>query len=97
ITVCHFPPGRSKWNNIEHRLFSHITMNWRGRPLISHEVVVNLVGATKTRSGLKVHAHRDRAASCPTGLSVTDAQLAAVPLRPHQWHRDWNYTVAPRK
>ncbi|MGH2652502.1 MAG: ISAzo13 family transposase, partial [Actinomycetota bacterium] len=67
ITVCHFPPGRSKWNNIEHRLFSHITMNWRGRPLISHEVVVNLIGATKTRSGLKVHAHRDRA-SYPTGL-----------------------------
>ncbi|MGH2705450.1 MAG: ISAzo13-like element transposase-related protein, partial [Actinomycetota bacterium] len=60
------------------------------------EVVVNLIGATKTRSGLKVHAHRDRA-SYPTGLSVTDAQLAAVPSDPHQWHRDWNYTVAPRK
>jgi len=95
ITVCHLPPGTSKWNKIEHRLFSAITMNWRGRPLTSHEVVVNLIGATTNRAGLKVHAHRDTG-SYPHGITVTDAELAAVPVTPHTFHGDWNYTVHPR-
>jgi transposase len=92
ITVCHLPPGTSKWNRIEHRLFSHISMNWRGRPLTSHEVVVNLIGATKTRKGLNVHAELDRR-SYPTGTKVSDAELAAVPVVPHAFHGEWNYTI----
>jgi len=92
ITVCHFPPGTSKWNRIEHRLFAHISMNWRGRPLTSHETVVDLIGATTTRTGLKVRAELDRGAY-PTGVKVPDKDLAAVPLQPHDWHGDWNYTV----
>jgi len=92
ITVCHFPPGTSKWNRIEHRLFSHISMNWRGRPLTSHETVVDLIGATTTRTGLKVRAELDRGAY-PTGVKVADKDLAAVPLQRHDWHGDWNYTV----
>jgi Rhodopirellula transposase DDE domain len=92
VTVCHFPPGTSKWNRIEHRLFSHISMNWRGRPLTSHETVVDLVGATTTRTGLKVPAELDRGAY-PTGVKVADTDLAAVPLQRHHWHGDWNYTV----
>jgi len=95
ITVCHFPPGTSKWNKIEHRLFSAITMNWRGRPLTSHEVVVNLIGATTNTKGLKVQAHRDTA-SYPLGVKVTKAELAAVPVTAHEFHGDWNYTVHPR-
>jgi hypothetical protein len=94
ITVCHFPPGTSKWNKIEHRLFSHISTNWRGRPLISHEVIVELIGATRTRSGLRVHAELDRG-SYPLGVKVSDRELAAVPLRRHDWHGEWNYTVLP--
>jgi hypothetical protein len=94
ITVCHFPPGTSKWNKIEHRLFSHISMNWRGRPLISHEVIVELIGATRTRSGLRVHAELDWD-SYPLGVKVSDRELAAVPLRRHDWHGEWNYTVLP--
>jgi hypothetical protein len=96
ITVCHFPPGTSKWNKIEHRLFSHISMNWRGRPLTSHEVVVDLIAGTTTRTGLKVRAELDRA-SYPKGIAVTDEQLAAVPLQRHEWHGDWNYTVTGRQ
>jgi hypothetical protein len=92
ITVCHFPPGTSKWNRIEHRLFAHISMNWRGRPLTSHETVVDLIGATTTRTGLKVRAELDRG-SYPTGVKVADTDLAAVPLQRHDWHGDWNYTV----
>ncbi len=95
ITVCHLPPGTSKWNKIEHRLFSHISTNWRGRPLTSHEVIVDLIGATTTRQGLRVHAERDVNAY-PKGVSVTDAELAAVSVRPHDFHGDWNYTIAPR-
>jgi transposase len=91
ITVCHFPPGTSKWNRIEHRLFSHISMNWRGRPLTSHEVVVNLVAATTTSTGLVVRAERDEG-SYPTGTKVTDAELAAVPREAHKFHGEWNYT-----
>jgi Rhodopirellula transposase DDE domain len=92
ITVCHFPPGTSKWNRIEHRLWSHVSMNWRGRPLTSHEVVVNLIGATKTRSGLKVRAHLDHG-SYPIGKTISDKQLAAVQINPHPFHGEWNYTV----
>jgi len=92
ITVCHFPPGTSKWNRIEHRLFSHISMNWRGRPLTSHEVVVDLIAATTTRTGLKVRAERDTGIY-PKGIKVTDAELAAVPLTGHAFHGEWNYTI----
>ena len=95
VTVCHLPPGTSKWNKIEHRLFSHITMNWRGRPLISHEVVVELLTATTTRQGLRVQAQRDEG-SYPTKTKVSDEQLAAVRLAPHSFHGEWNYTITPR-
>jgi transposase len=94
ITVCHLPPGTSKWNKIEHRLFSHISMNWRGRPLESHEVVVDLIAATTTRTGLKVHAELDDA-SYPKGVKITDTQMAALPLQRHPFHPDWNYTLLP--
>jgi transposase len=94
ITVCHFPPGTSKWNKIEHRLFSHITMNWRGRPLTSYEVIVASIAATTTRTGLLVHAELDTAAY-PTGTQVSDAQLGALPLDRHDWHGEWNYTLRP--
>jgi Rhodopirellula transposase DDE domain len=94
VTVCHFPPGTSKWNRIEHRLFSHISVNWRGRPLTSHEVVVALIGATTTATGLRVHAELD-AGSYPTGVQVSDQVLASLPLTAHDWHGQWNYTLAP--
>jgi hypothetical protein len=94
VTVCHFPPGTSKWNKIEHRLFSHISTNWRGRPLVSHEVIVKLIGATRTRSGLRVQAELDQG-NYPLGVKVSDRELAAVPLRRHDWHGEWNYTVLP--
>jgi len=95
ITVCHYPPGTSKWNKIEHRLFSHITMNWRGRPLTSHEVVVQLIAATTTRTGLTVKAELDRNAY-PTGIDVSDAELAAADVRGHKFHGEWNYDIAPK-
>ena len=94
ITVCHFPPGTTKWNKIEHRLFSYITMNWRGRPLTSHEVVVSSIAATTTGTGLTVHAELDPG-SYPTGQAVTDAEMDALPLARHDWHGDWNYTLRP--
>ena len=94
ITVCHFPPGTSKWNKVEHRLFSAITSNWRGRPLTSHEVVVQLIAATTTRTGLTVRAELDEGCY-PTGIKTTDAQLAAVPLTGHRFHPEWNYTIGP--
>jgi DNA-binding transcriptional regulator YdaS (Cro superfamily) len=93
VTVCHFPPGMSKWNKIEHRLFSHITMNWRGRPLTSHEVVVNNIAATRTRTGLRVHAELDTG-TYPVGLSVSREQLRSLPIEPHDQHGSWNYTIA---
>jgi transposase len=96
VTVCHFPPGTSKWNKVEHRLFSHITMNWRGRPLTSHEVVVQAIAATTTRTGLRVRAELDDR-EYETGAQVTDAQLKALPLARHDWHGDWNYTLLPRE
>ncbi|MEU7832864.1 ISAzo13 family transposase [Nonomuraea sp. NPDC049129] len=92
VTVCHFPPGTSKWNKIEHRLFSHITMNWRGRPLTSHEVVVNTIAATRTRTGLTVQAELDTG-SYPTGVAVTKAQVEALPIERHAHHGEWNYTI----
>jgi Rhodopirellula transposase DDE domain len=92
VTVCHFPPGTSKWNRIEHRLFSHITMNWRGRPLTSHEVVVNTIAATTTRAGLTVRAELDPG-TYDTGVKVSDEQMAGLPLDRHDWHGDWNYTL----
>ena len=85
VTVCHLPPGTSKWNRIEHCLFSHISMNWRGRPLVSHEVVVQLIGTTTTRTGLKAWG-RTRPGLLPTGIKVTDAELAAMPLTRHAFH-----------
>lgn len=95
VTVCHLPPGTSKWNKIEHRLFAHISMNWRGRPLVSHEVVVNLIGATTTREGLQVQAEQDTG-SYPTKIKVSDEDLAAVRLTPHAFHGEWNYTITPQ-
>jgi hypothetical protein len=94
ITVCHFPPGTSKWNKVEHRLFSHITMNWRGRPLTSHEVIVQTIAATTTATGLRVHAELDTSAY-GTGVKISDAQMSALPLSRHDWHGDWNYTLRP--
>ena len=96
ITVCHFPPGTSKWNKIEHRLFSHITHNWRGRPLTSHEVVLNSITATTTRTGLRVHAELDTG-TYPLGVTISDEQMATLPLRRHDWHGDWNYTLDPHQ
>ncbi|MFJ9543835.1 ISAzo13 family transposase [Streptomyces sp. NPDC101225] len=92
ITVCHLPPGTSKWNRIEHRLFSHITMNWRGRPLTSHEVIVESIAATTTQTGLTVHAELDTG-RYPTGIQVSDDEIAALPITRHRFHGDWNYTL----
>jgi len=94
ITCCHFPPGTSKWNKVEHRLFSHITMNWRGRPLTSHDIVINSIAATTTRTGLTVQARLDDG-TYPTGVKVTSAQMAALPVSRHPFHGDWNYTLHP--
>jgi len=93
ITACHYPPGTSKWNKIEHRLFSHISMNWRGRPLTSHQTIVNLIANTTTATGLKVRAELDHG-YYPTGVKITNKQLADLPLTRHHWHGDWNYTLA---
>jgi len=98
ITVCHLPPGTSKWNKIEHRLFSHISMNWRGRPLTSHDVIVQSIAATTTRSGLTVHAELDTD-TYPTGVKIPDTQIKALhdtgALHRHHWHPEWNYTLRP--
>ena len=94
VEVCHFPPGTSKWNKIEHRMFCHITENWRGRPLTSCEVIVNLIAATKTAAGLRVKAALDEH-EYPTGLRIADEDLAAVHLKPAKFHGEWNYTIAP--
>jgi hypothetical protein len=92
IQVCHLPPGTSKWNKIEHRLFSFITMNWRGRPLISHEVIVNLIASTKTRNGLSVRAELD-VASYPKGLTVSKEDFDAIKLERNEFHGEWNYWI----
>jgi hypothetical protein len=95
VTVCHFPPGTSKWNKIEHRLFSHITFNWRGRPLTSHQVVVKTIAATRTRSGLRVEAALDTG-DYPVGVAISKQRLDALPLRRHATHSAWNYTLHPQ-
>ena len=95
ITVCHFPPGTSKWNKIEHRMFCHITGNWRGRPLTSLAVVVNLIGSTKTRTGLSIKADLDTN-SYETGIKISDDELASISIRKAKFHGDWNYTISPR-
>ena len=95
IQVSHFPPGTSKWNKIEHRLFSAMSLNWRGKPLISHEVIINLIQATKTRTGLKVRAALDKGIY-PKGIKVTKAQMAALSLHPEAYHGEWNYTLKPQ-
>jgi len=95
LRVCHFPPGTSKWNKIEHRLFCHITQNWRGKPLVSHEVIVNLIANTTTQKGLKVRAELDTN-RYETGVKVTDTQLAAVRIKKANFHGDWNYIILPR-
>jgi len=94
ITTCHFPPGTSKWNKIEHRLFSHISMNWRGRPLISHEVIVKLIGETTTRTGLEVKAQLDKR-KYPVKVKITDEEMKMVNLKPHKFHGEWNYSINP--
>jgi hypothetical protein len=94
IVVCHFPPGTSKWNKIEHRLFSFMSLNWRGRPLETHEVIINLIAATTTSTGMKVYAQLDKR-SYPTRIAVTDEQIATVNITRDTFHGDWNYTIAP--
>ena len=95
ISVCHFPPGTSKWNKIEHRLFSFISQNWRGKPLISHEVIINLIAATTSKTGLEVKSGLD-ANSYPDGIKISDHQMAELRLRRDTFHGDWNYAVLPR-
>ncbi|MGO8870047.1 MAG: ISAzo13 family transposase [Acidimicrobiales bacterium] len=92
ITVCHYPPGTSKWNKIEHKMFSFISMNWRGRPLVSYRTIIELISATTTTKGLTIRAEEDLN-HYETGTKVSDAELAAVPLNRHQFHGDWNYTI----
>jgi len=95
ISVCHFPPGTSKWNKIEHRMFCHITENWRGRPLRSRATVVNLIGSTTSTTGLHIEAELD-SNRYPIGIEVSDEDLAAVQIRPHSFHGEWNYTISPK-
>jgi hypothetical protein len=94
ISVCHFPPGTSKWNRIEHRLFSFMSLNWRGKPLESHEVIINLIAATTTSTGLKVYAQLDKR-PYPTRIEVSDEQRAAVNIERHAFHGEWNYSISP--
>ncbi len=96
LTVGHFPPGTSKWNKIEHRLFSFISQTWRGQPLLSHAVIVNLIAATTTTTGLRVRARLDTT-RYPAGLTVSRDALEAVRLRPDAFHGDWNYTILPAR
>jgi hypothetical protein len=95
IHVCHFPPGTSKWNKIEHRMFCHITQNWRGRPLVSHEVIVNLIANTTTRTGLKIRAELDRG-DYPTGIKISDTELNLLNLKLGKFHGEWNYALLPK-
>jgi hypothetical protein len=94
ITVCHYPPGTSKWNKIEHRMFSFISMNWRGRPLVTYRTIVKLIGSTATRTGLRIEAEHDTK-GYRTGVKIKAAELAAVPLQRHEFHGDWNFTIPP--
>jgi transposase len=95
ISICHLPPGTSKWNKIEHRLFSFISQNWRGKPLISHEVIVNLIAATTTKTGLQVRAEVDRG-KYPKGVQVSDKEFASLRIKRDKFHGEWNYTLLPR-
>ena len=95
ISVCHFPPGTSKWNKIEHRMFSFISQNWRGKPLVSHQVIVNLIAATTTKTGLQVHAEIDRG-KYPKGVKVSKQQVNEILLERDPFHGEWNYTILPR-
>jgi hypothetical protein len=96
LSVCHLPPGTSKWNKIEHRRFCHITANWRAKPLVSHEVVVNLIGATQTSKGLHIQAELDNG-RYPKGRKITDQQMAQLQIQPADFHGEWNYTISPRQ
>jgi len=96
ISVCHFPPGTSKWNKIEHRMFCHITENWRARPLVSHEVVVNLIGDTTTKTGLRIRAKLDQR-SYPKGIKITNQEMARLCLKQASFHGEWNYTFLPAR
>ena len=96
ISVCHLPPGTSKWNKIEHRMFAYITHNWRGHPLTSHEVIVNLIGNTATQTGLHIRAELNTN-SYPTGKRVTDEQFATLRIERDSFHGEWNYTIVPEK
>lgn len=95
LTVCHFPPGTSKWNKIEHRMFCHITENWRGRPLLSRAVIVHLIGNTTTTGGLKINADLDPN-GYPKGIKVSDDEMAKINIKKHRFHGDWNYTISPQ-
>jgi hypothetical protein len=95
IQVCHFPPGTSKWNRMGHRMFCHITNNWRGRPLVSREVVVNLIGSTTTDTGLQIRCQLDEN-SYETGIRVTDEELANLAIERDEFHGEWNYRLRPR-
>ena len=95
ISICHLPPGTSKWNKIEHRLFSFISQNWRGKPLVSHQVIVNLIAATTTKAGLRVRAEVDPG-RYPQGVKVTDKEVASIRIERDRFHGDWNYTILPR-
>jgi hypothetical protein len=96
LRVCHFPPGTSKWNKIEHRMFCHITENWRGRPLRSLEVIVKLIGGTRTEAGLRIEAGLD-GGSYPKGIEVSDEEMAGLRIKGDVFHGEWNYTITPRR
>lgn len=96
IAVCHFPPGTSKWNKIEHRLFSHIAQNWRGKPLLSYQIIVNLIGSTKTTKGLNVRCQLDEN-KYETGIKITDDEMANINLSRGEFHGDWNYEISPQR
>ena len=96
VSVCHFPPGTSKWNKIEHRMFCHITENWRGKPLVSREVIVNLIGNTTTATGLKIQAEIDRQ-TYPTGIQVADEEIEKLRIKKADFHGEWNYQISPHQ
>ncbi len=95
VTVCHYPPGTSKWNKIEHRMFSFISLNWKGQPLVSYETVVKLIGSTRTKTGLKIRAQLD-SAEYEAGVQITKAEMERINLKPHTLHPQWNYTISSR-
>jgi len=95
VTVCHYPPGTSKWNKIEHRMFSFISLNWQGKPLVSYETVINLIGATRTATGLRVKAKLDTR-YYEAGVKISDEEMKQISLRTHSTNPEWNYTISPR-